>query len=532
MPAALSVDKTMTKAKQASKNKDWVTAQALYQQVLDRFPSNKRAQKAVAELRPIAVPELLNLVNDAEKDENWLEARRLLEAASTLAPEITQITKALCDCLLELGDAEEALRIADLQILQHPNDLDFWNVKSRAMHELNRPHEARDAANRMLEISPDNALAWRNLGLVARSLGDMNEAESFYLKSLEQRPKDVALHLQLSHVRKYTDDDPHIHQMRSALAKIGKDNPASGLLHFALFEALHAVKQHDSAFEHLAKGNALLSKRYGFELRPKLALAALTKALVAKPLQEQDTPSGQRFIFVTGLPRSGTTLTERVLSRAPNVQACGELSFVKEAIVERFDAIRNRPDKKLTPDDVQIMRDHLLKRFSEISDGSEIQIDKMPLNFRWIGLICTALPEAKIVHLNRDPRAVAWSLYKHTFKRGSHDFIYKFEDIAGYMVLHRDLMKHWRHICGNRLFDLNYSDLVSDQLSTTQALAEAVGVEWTPELLSPEKATNYVRTSSAGQVTKPLYTGSDESWRTYETQLAPLMHALSTLDFI
>lgn len=532
MPAALSVDKTMTKAKQASKNKDWVTAQTLYQQVLDRFPSNKRARKAFADMRPQAVPDLLNAAKDAEIKEEWALARINLVAAFALAPDIREIAHALAECLLELAASEEALSVAEKYLAKTPSDIEFLNVKTRALHDLGRPEDARATAHQVLNIASDNAIALRNLGLIARSQGQSKEAAEYYAKSLKQRPKDVALHLQFANVHKYAADDPHIAQMRNALATLGKDNPAAALLYFALFEALHATKQHDQAFENLAKGNALLAKKYAYELRPAVTLAALGKSTFQDPLPEPQAPTGRRIIFVTGLPRSGTTLTERMLSMSPNVQACGELTFAEEATVARIRTIHDRADKRINADDIAALRADLLQRYADISDGREVQVDKMPLNFRWIGYLCAALPEARVVHMNRDPHAVGWSLFRQTFKRGGHDFIYSFEGIAGYMALHREIMKHWRQVCGSQLFDLNYSDLVANPKAATQSLATAVGLDWSPDWLSPEKAKTHVRTASAEQVTKPVYSGSDEGWKTYETQLAPLTRALSKAGLI
>lgn len=532
MPAALSVDKTMTKAKQASKNKDWVTAQALYQQVLDRFPSNKRAQKAVAEMRIQATPELLQSAKAAQSNSDWKAARKYLSAAQYLAPDIIQISAALSECLVEAGRPSEALSMADKILTRDPNHIGALISRGRAFHELNHAEEAREALLKVLKLEPRNVYVHRYLGLVSRSEGNLDEAKAFFKQGIDLVPNDIACHRHFARVHKYVPDDPHINQMQATLVAIGKDNPNAALLHFALFDAFHATKDHGKAFEHLALGNALFDEKYAFDFNAELVLSSFSKAIFSHKMPSQNTASGQRIIFVTGLPRSGTTLTERILSRAKGVQACGELKIVQQCVFNQLSRIQKRENKELLQEDIQALREELLAGFAEISDGSPIMVDKMPLNFRWIGFICAALPEAKIVHLNRDPKAVAWSLFRNAFKRGGHDFIYSAENIVRFMELHRDLMDHWRSVCGSRLFDLSYSDLVTDQAGTTRALAVAMGLDWSTDWLSPEKATSHVRTASAEQVTKPVYSGSDEGWKTYETQLAPMMKLLSKAGLI
>ncbi len=532
MAAAISVDKTLTQARQAVKKQDWLAAQSLCQRVLDKFPKNKRAQQTFADLRSKATPSLLEAAQEAERSQDWHAARANLEAAAALAPDIPQIQYALGACLVELSDFDAALGIADRLIARNSNDIESLNLKGRALHEIGDAEASKAVSEQVLKQAPDNAIAQRNLGLVARSQGDKTKAAQHFQESLRSRPKDGAIHVNMAAVHTYKPNDPHITQMRQAIASIGKDNPDSAPIHFGMFEALHSLKEHEEAFAYLAHGNKLSAQKHPYNLRADLELAGFAKATFPNPITRPDTQAAPPFVFITGLPRSGTTLAERILSRAPDTQACGEQVFVREAVIERLMDIQTRKQQIWTQKDFEILRAQLLENYASISDGSAIQIDKMPLNYAWMGFIATALPEARIIHMNRDLRAVAWSLYRNTFRKGMHDFIYDFDSIAKYMVLHRELMTHWRSICADYLFDLNYADLVTDQANATRALAKGAGIDWHDDLMSPEKAKTHVRTSSAGQVTQPIYSGSDAAWKTYETQLAPLMKSLKQVELI
>ncbi|CUJ13773.1 tetratricopeptide repeat-containing sulfotransferase family protein [Cognatishimia activa] len=533
MPAALSVDKSLTLARQAAKKQDWITAYRNYKAVLNRFPSNKKAAKAVAELSKVAAPALLKRAKVEQDNGDWKAVNDLLRAAAFFAPGVVEIRTVLAESYIESGNPSAGLPIIDKLLAAEPNSALFHRIRGQALHELDRPDEAKKALRKALEIDPSYAKAHRAIGIVARSQGDLDEALSHFEAGLDITPNDANLYRHVVTLAPpKNDQDPHIVKLKGALAALGADNPKSIPLHLALFEALHKSGNREAAFSHLSKAKAVVSQQHPYDFQSDAVVAAFSKAQFSDAEWFQQEVKAPRLIFVTGLPRSGTTLTERILSCADDVQACGEQMIVQRAVIDLLGDVRQRKDPKLNHQDIAGLRESLLAAYAKISDGRSVQIDKMPLNFRWIGYLVAALPEARIVHLNRDPQAVAWSLYRHLFKGRGHDFMHSPEDIARFMILHRDLMAHWRKVCGARVFDLSYSELVNDQVTATKALADAVDLDWSDAWLSPEKATNHVRTSSVLQVTKPIYKNSDESWRVYESQLAPLTAALGQAGLI
>ncbi|MDX2482065.1 MAG: sulfotransferase [Pseudodonghicola sp.] len=533
------IEKILARARQAARARDWITAQEAYQSVLDRFPANKKAQQGMAALRPVAVTELLKSAQVAQSAGKWADAERGLSVAAALAPDLPEVVLALAVCRLEMGLAPAALSAAEVVLEHLPDHPGAMNAKGRALYMMGHGDASRACFQAALGHAETDAETLNNLGILARARGERSAAATFFRRALDISPRDAGVHRNLAHVITYTEDEPHLAQMRDCLAGLDAADPDVVPLHFALFKALDDLGRYNEAFGHLVTGNRMNKAALGYDFKTDARPYALSKVLFASPITASVEASagagggtGARPIFVTGLPRTGTTLTERVLARADGVQPCGELSVVSSAVSRLLRAIMARETKAIRPDDLVGLGADIRAGLAEYTDGRPVMIDKMPLNFRWIGYICAALPEARIVHLNRDPMAVAWSLYRHAFNGAGNGFVYDPADIARFMVLHRDLMAHWRRVCPGRIFDLDYAALVSEPERTTRALAEATGLTWSPDWLTPEQGKGQVSTASSEQVRRPIYRNSDEDWRRYETSLAPLSSALTTAGVI
>ncbi len=526
MPAAQSADKILARARQAAKAADWVLAQELYQGVLDRFPANKRARQGLEALRP-ALPQLLTAAQAAQGAGEWAKAERTLAAAAALAPDQPAIGLALAGCRFEMGRAPAALQAAQDILDRNPDHPEALNAKGRALREMGRGADAETCLRAALGHAATDAQTLNALGTLAQARGDRDSAAEQYRRAIALRPDDPVLHRNLAQVTTYAPGATHLDEMRALLARFAPGDPAGAPLHFALFKALDDLDDRAAAYSHLEQGNRLTKSALGYEFKSDALPYALSKALFKAPVAPlQVAPAQPRPVFVTGLPRTGTTLAERILARAEGTQPCGELTVVQAAVGRLLRALMARDDKGLSGADLQALRDEILQGLSAYSDGSPVLIDKMPLNFRWIGYICAALPEARIVHLSRAPVAVAWSIYRHAFGGAGNGFAYDPSDIARFMVLHRDLMAHWHQVCPGRIFELDYGELVSDPETATRALAAATGLNWSSDWLTPERGQTQVLTASADQVRQPIYRGSDEGWKRYQAQLAPLTEAL------
>ena len=526
MPSAASTDQTLTRAKKSARSGEWVVAHQLYQSVLDRFPGNRRARQGIEALKANAIPDLLRSAQEAQNKDLWVTAEANIAAAAALRPDMAEIGVALAMCRLDMGRAPDAVRAANAVLERAPRNSEALNAKARALREMGRPTDSEACLKAVLDQAGPDAQTLTSLGILARARGDRVIAAEHFRNAIALNPSDIAAHGNFAQTIRYTRDEPHIAELHNLLASSGNRETEAGTLCFSLFKAYDDLCEPEKAFPFLERGNRLTRAAMGYDFDKDAIRFASIASLFSNPVEPLTDRGNLTPIFVTGLPRSGTTLVERILSQAAGAQACGELNVVQVAGGRLLRDVTDRVDKSLTATDLKSLREDILAGLAEYSDGSPVLIDKTPLNFLWIGLIAAALPEARILHLSRDPMAVAWSLYRHAFAGRANGFVYDVADIAGYMKLHGNLMTLWRRSVPGRIHDVDYAGLVSDPVSTTKSMAVATGLEWTEGWLAPERATSQILTASFEQARKPIYGGSDNAWKRYEAQLAPLAVAL------
>lgn len=523
-----SVGRTLSRAGRAAKAGDLKVATALFREVLERYPGNRRAQAGLQALGRGTVASLVAEAKALEAAGNADAAEAKWAAAATLAPEHAEIGLALVRCRLDLGRAAGALEASDTVLAQHPGHHRALDFRGLALRELGRDSEAEASHRAALGHGVADAGPLNHLGILARARGELTAASEFFRKALALSPGTPHLHHNLARATTYREGDSHLGQMRAQLERYSPEDVSAAPLHFAMFKALDDVGERDKAFSHLAEGNRLCKSAQRFDIRREAARFAFIKALCMGSPPKCEARAEQRGpVFIIGLPRSGTTLVERILSQAPDAHACGELQVATTAcasLLRRAQARGGSP--ALTPDDMDCLRKDLLEGYAPFFRDDRVILDKMPQNFRWAGFLLTALPDARIVHITRDPVPLAWSLYRHLFAGRGIGFVYDFADIATYMLLHRDLMAFWHKRFPGRITEIAYGDLVADPATTARRLVAACDLTWSEACLAPERAEGPVLTASAEQVRRPIYTGSDEAWQRYERHLLPLCEAL------
>ncbi|MGC1505314.1 MAG: sulfotransferase [Sulfitobacter sp.] len=526
-------DVVLGKVKKAGKERDWVRACEHLHQLLQQYPGNNRAKKALQELRGVALPDLLSQAQTLLASKELAQAESALRAAFFLSLGDLDIGQRLAQIQLEMGQAPAASDTASKLLESHPREINILNIKARALREMSQPEQSRKYLMEALAVSPEDPKTLNNLGILERSLGKRSAAVNYYQRALNIEPNNVTLHQNLSQVIDYRDTDVHLEEMLGLLSSVDQKDPANASLFFALFKALDEKDRRAEAFDFLEKGNRLAASLASFDFQKHMIPFALTKALFSNAGAFEKPEHGSfRPIFITGLPRSGTSLMERILSQAEDVQACGELAVVPLAVSRLLRRIMDRPDKTLGTQDIAQLRAELLNAFARYANDGSRLIDKMPLNFRWIGYISAALPEARIIHISRDPLPVAWSLFKHMFQSSGNNFVHTAQDISRFMVLHSNYLSLWKSLNIGQMVDIKYEDLITDLEATTKQVALATGLPWTERWLKPERATNQVLTASADQVRKPVYANSNQDWKRYEAQLAPLQQSLRAVGIL
>jgi len=216
-------------------------------------------------------------------------------------------------------------------------------------------------------------------------------------------------------------------------------------------------------------------------------------------------------IFIVGMPRSGTTLVEQIISSHSQVTGAGELNFAAQ-----FGTVIATDFTKANNESLLDFRHNYLNKLQNISNGNLIVTDKMPQNFRYIGLLAATLPEAKIIHVKRNPAAVCWSNYKQYFVSKSIGYCYAIDDVISYHKLYENLMDFWISTLNNRIYKLDYEQLTVNQESETRQLINYLELDWDEKCLSPQNNTRSVATASNLQIRKKVYRGSSEQWKKYQ----------------
>ena len=371
--------------------------------------------------------------------------------------------------------------------------------------------------NDAIALKKDYAEAYNNLGVVFRDKGNFVEAVSNYQKAIEINPRLTQAHANLSKAKTYELSDPQIDLMHKMYSEKGLNPKEKCLLAFALGKAYEDLNDHKKAFNFIVEGNTTKKEFVKYDINTDKRIFSKIKANFNSlksidyklKFDSEITP-----IFIVGMPRSGTTIVEQIISNHSKVYGAGELPACSKGALP---IIMN--EARISSEALDTFRTSYLDQLRVISDGKPFVTDKMPSNFRYIGIIKIALPEAKIVHIVRDASAVCWSNYKGNFTAQNLGFSNDLEDIKKYYNLYSDLMNFWNEQFNDSIYHLNYELLTAQQEMETRKLIKHLDLSWEKSLLTPETNKRPVNTASSKQVRQKVYKDSSKNWRKYAPYL-------------
>lgn len=466
------------------------------------------------------------------------EAEASYRRALQSRPEWDAVYLNLGSLLLDVGRTDEAATSYRCALHLKPDCAEAHASLGNALMEQGRLDEAEASCRRALGIAPDLADAHCNLGNIFNEQGRLDEAEACYRRALRSDPSLATAHLRLASVRKTTAGDADMAALVALEAGARHrarplPNKDAACLHFALGKRFDDLGDPASAFPHFLEGNRL--KRATVDYDPERVaryfdtlMRNLDGAAVER-LRGGGDPSSLP-IFVLGMPRSGTTLTEQIIASHPAVHGAGELPDLG-AILRREVAGAAFPDNlpALDRDRLSAWGADYVAGLQQRAAGARRITDKMPANFLALGLIHLMLPNAKVIHVGRDPADTCFSCFTTLFNHGQHH-TYDLAEIGRYYAAYARLMDHWRKVLpGDAFLDVRYEDIVADQEAQARRLIGFCGLEWDDACLDFHRNTRTVRTASMSQVRQPIYRSSLERWRPYEAFLTPLFDALGDL---
>jgi len=436
-----------------------------------------------------------------------------------------------------LSKSERYPEAADhyLQALQHdPDWVPVLCGLGFALHMSNRSAEGLQFYQRALALNPNSAEANNGLGRVLQTLGQMEESRRALERAIELAPQRPAFHRILGEAKLFRPGDPQIATMEGLLSNIASyDEESRTELHFALGKAYGDLGRHEESFRHLIAGNAIKHRLDEYDEAAHLAMMKHIETVFTADLLARSEGAGDPSevpIFILGMPRSGSTLTEQILSSHPQIFGAGELRDFGEA-TKQFrgrDASAFFPEvaTSLSPEQLRVFGARYVEHIRALAPDADRVTDKMPSNFRLIGFIRMTLPNAKIIHTRRDPLDTCLSCFSRMF--GQKSFMADLGTLGRYYRAYETLMAHWRRVLPEgAMLEVQYEELVADFENQARRIVAYCGVEWDAQCLTFYQNARPVRTASVTQVRRPIYRSAVGRSKPYAMLLRPLLDELS-----
>ncbi len=497
--------------------------------------------------------EILRLI----QAKDWQGALDNIDQALKAAPDDAKLHFSRAQCLLALGRPAEACEAAAAAQSGASSDPLLLDAIGTLFSRANDQARALAAYEQAVSLAPGNPHYVFNRATVYRFLGRLAEAEADYDRVIALRATDYEAYTNRSELRTQSADANHIDELESLVGRGIADWRGEVQIRYALAKEYEDLGQYRQSFRHLRRGAAQRREHMRYDVETDAATVGwIIDAYPGDAHRNEDAARGKDArhgedarrgenaarggnapsdapVFIVGLPRSGTTLVDRILGSHSKVHSAGELDHFALAIV---DAVRRASGgaplsrreliaRSADLDFAALGRDYL-ERATYAAAGSERFTDKMPLNYLYCGLIRRALPKAKIVHVYRTPVPACYAMFKTLFKDG-YPFSYDLSEIARYYVGYRRLMDHWQTTLPETIHSIGYEALVADPLEEIRKLLEFCGLEWQDSCAEFHKNPAPITTASAAQARRPLYDSSVSQWRHYAEELAELSALLN-----
>ena len=410
----------------------------------------------------------------------------------------------------------------------NPNYINALNNYGNLKFNSNLPDEAITLYKKSLSAEPNNFIALYNLALIYQSIGKFNETKKYAHKVLEIEPNFTRADKILSTYIKYTGGNEHLLKMQKQISNNNISKDQLIYLHFALAKALDDAGNFNESISHLKNGNYLKANLLNYNINQDINLFDYIKSAF-KNLDFDSIELKNNFsklIFVVGMPRSGTSLVEQILSSHEKVHGAGELSFLGSDIESHLkDASNNLEPLLKNSSTLSSIAESYLKKISSINNN-KILLDKSLLNFLWIGFIRIMFPLAKIIHVKRSAKDTCLSCYKTLFDSGLY-FTYNELHLSNYYNHYSSLMDFWEQLLGKHFYTVNYEALIKDPNINISNMLDFLELDFDEKCLNFHENKSPVKTMSASQVRQKIYSSSIKSYEKYEDKIPDLFKNLT-----
>ncbi len=510
-----------------------------------------------------------NLGNARQAQGRLEEAIAAYRRVLALKPEEAEAHRALGNALHESGQLDEAVDAYRQAIALSPGHADAHHSLGIVLQEQGKMREAMDRHRKAIELDPHFAEAHNNLGTVLQDHGDLETAISFhrravalkpdyaqahyslgcalrsqgrlqeaiaaYRQTIEVEPRYTTAHLSLALSQKYDTVGHHdVVRMQELMNDPILSEHDVANLHFALGKIHDDCELYEEAFAHYRRANQIKGKASRFD--PEKLINFIDRVIhtfdVELVIQRSSYGSDSELpVFILGMPRSGTTLVEQIVSSHPQVHGAGELTRIREIVenmVRWFGGRQGYPEcaVHLDSSSTKILSQDYADYIHQFVDNQTLRItDKRPFNFLYLGIIAILFPESRVVHCLRDPLDTCLSGYFQYYE-GWNDCAYDLSHIGLFYRQYERLMAHWRDVLSLNMHTIQYEKLIEEPEKEAKKLVDFLGLPWDSRCLSFNENKRAVKNLSAWQVRQPVYRTSIQRWRHYEKHLGPLKAAL------
>lgn len=427
------------------------------------------------------------------------------------------------EALIALGRVNDASLALDKALELPRTDAEASDALAFFARHLGRHELSNELYKQAVSLKPTDAQLWYNFATSERSLGRLSSALEACRQALAIDPDMRPAVLLRSELIRATPEQNNVEDLQSRLSRPLREADAM-FLAYALGKELHELGRFDEAFRAFSQG-ALARRR---NLNYDVAIDELKLKSIAAAFRDKGRPrqsGGSRHIFIVGLPRSGTTLTERILGGLSGVRSNNETdNFANALMLNTSKGGGSIFDRAAEADYEKVAAEY--ERLAGAANHSDHIIEKLPFNYLYIGAILRAFPDASIVWVRRNPIDSCFAMFRTLFG-SAYPFSYDFEDLARYYAAYAGLMKHWSTIYGERLIKVDYELLVADPSAHAKRLAAQCGLTWQDTALDISKNSSASLTASASQVRNEIYNSSAGIWQQYGRHLEPLKNQLA-----
>lgn len=474
------------------------------------------------------------LARIALEHQNYAKSGDLFARARSLVPHNPLYIAGHAEYLVTIGRQMDALQLADDAARLDIDDAFTADTLGVVYSRIGFHEKAIPLFERAVELDPAPANFHYNLGASLQFAGEFERAESAYKASIDRQPDSYRAYSALVGLSGQTPENNHLAKLEELFEQHKADPDKALHIGHAIAKTLEDLGQYEKSFDWLVRAKRGKRAALGYQLETDLELFAAAAKTVSASAASGAACSDASPIFIVGLPRTGTTLVDRILSSHPDVVSAGELNtfagLLKSAVGSSSNRVLDAETlRNAAGEDLASVGKAYIEETKRLARGADRFTDKMPLNFFYVGLIHRALPNAKIVALRRDPADSCLSNFRQLFATGFSYYNYSLDiiDTAAYYESFDKLLAVWRRSVPPSCYvELRYEDIVYDQENQTRKLLDFCGLSWNEACLRFHENTAPVATASSVQVRQPLYSGSIGRWRKYGNRLDGLRRRL------